>query len=255
MIETIGKEMFPSGSLLYSNLFIQNGEYRSAGEIVAASLAQGEPAPCFLDHVVYESLSNSEVDFTQLNTMVHLTQTKRDQIEAIKKNLDEFHDIVIEHGYTGPIKKEAINDISGSVMISIVSRRLLALREFMEGLNTYGLKDIILKSPEVCKPLFVIGQLEEADATYVASFLNPVFSHQECDERAVEEKVVDNFQDFLHNIEDKKLKGFNAAVAWNNNEEGMDGNHEGIISEEKFEEAKLSAAAVASQKYFFTWPL
>ena len=61
----------------------------------------------------------------------------------------------------GRTKFEAI---VGSMLISIVARRALSLGEFMEGLDVYGLKDIIFKNQDACRSLFVKGKIEEVDA-------------------------------------------------------------------------------------------
>ena len=51
--------MFPDGSPTDSIYYVQNGTFRTCGEIVAVSLAQGGPSPCFLEQCVYESMSKS----------------------------------------------------------------------------------------------------------------------------------------------------------------------------------------------------
>ena len=58
-ISDIGKQMFPFGSPLSSTLHVKNGNFKACGQLVAASIAQGGPAPTFLADVY---ISNS---FTQ----------------------------------------------------------------------------------------------------------------------------------------------------------------------------------------------
>ena len=36
----------------------------------------------------------------------HLKPIEREQIDKIKGDLDNYRDIIIDHGYTGPIKKD-----------------------------------------------------------------------------------------------------------------------------------------------------
>ena len=50
-IPNIGSVIFPSGKPLDSTSHVQNGTFKACGEIVAASLAQGGPAPCFLEEI------------------------------------------------------------------------------------------------------------------------------------------------------------------------------------------------------------
>ena len=60
---------------------------------------------------------------------------------------------IIEHGYTGTVDAPHIEEILSSVAISLVSKRLVYLNEFLNGLVSYGLKDIIQTYAEACKPL------------------------------------------------------------------------------------------------------
>ena len=140
----ISQEIFPNGSPVHSTFLIQNGYYRSIGELVATSLAQNGPPPCFLEEAVFDTLVNyKKVDPRNLSLDKHLTPAEREQIELIKENVESFHDTIIEHGYTGAIRQDRVEDIVGSMLISIVTRRVLSLGEFMEGLDVYGLKYII----------------------------------------------------------------------------------------------------------------
>ena len=139
-INDIAKVMFRNGSPVHSTLFIQNGNFRTVGEIVAASLAQSGPPPCFLEESTYNMLVNPNVDLRRLDKECHLTPSEREQIDKIKDDLVNYQDIIIDHGYTGPIKEDMMDDIIGSIVISIVSRKLLSLGEFMEGFKAYGLR-------------------------------------------------------------------------------------------------------------------
>jgi len=58
-IADMGREIFPDESPTDSTYHVQNGNYRTCGEIVADSLAQGGPPPCFLEQCVHESLFKS----------------------------------------------------------------------------------------------------------------------------------------------------------------------------------------------------
>ena len=59
VISDIGREMFPSESPTDSTYYVQNGTFRTCGEIVTVSLVQGGPPPCFLEQCVYEPMSKS----------------------------------------------------------------------------------------------------------------------------------------------------------------------------------------------------
>ena len=81
------QRLFPNGSLVHSTLFIQNGNFRAVRNIVAASLAQSGPPPCFLEKSTYNMLVNPNVDLRSLDKECHLTSTEREQIDKIKGDL------------------------------------------------------------------------------------------------------------------------------------------------------------------------
>ena len=47
-MEKMSKVMFPDGSPVNSSYHVQNANFRSCGQIVGVSLAQGRRPPCFL---------------------------------------------------------------------------------------------------------------------------------------------------------------------------------------------------------------
>lgn len=87
-------------------------------------------------------------------------------------------EMIIEHGYTGNINQEQVNNIVQSIVITIVTRQVVIMKEFMEGLQLYGLAKIVLSNPEVCKPLFVkaAGVQDQVDANYLFSLVQPIYS-------------------------------------------------------------------------------
>lgn len=46
-LQEIKRVLFPNGSAIHSTFHVQNGNFRTCGEIAAASIAQGGPSPCF----------------------------------------------------------------------------------------------------------------------------------------------------------------------------------------------------------------
>ena len=101
--------------------------FGAVGEIVAASLAQSGPPPCFLE----ESTNNESVDpnvhLRSLDIERHQTPTERQPIDKIKGDLQDYHDITIDHRYTGPVKEDMMDDIICSIVVSTVSRKFLSL--------------------------------------------------------------------------------------------------------------------------------
>ena len=99
-------------------------------------------------------LVNPNVDLRSLDKECHVAPTEREQIDKIKGDFIYYCDI-IDHGYTGLIKEDMIDDIIGSIVVWIVSRKLLPYSEIKEGFKAYGLKDLLLNHSELCRPLFV----------------------------------------------------------------------------------------------------
>ena len=135
MMLNIGKTMFPQGSPINSTYHIQNANFRACGQIAAVSLAQGGPAPCFLDECVYNLLINPEVDIKDLSQEKNLTKSDRDILNSIQEDVTSLQEMIIEHGYTGNINQEHADDIIQSIVISIVSTPVVLMKEFMEGLH------------------------------------------------------------------------------------------------------------------------
>lgn len=81
------------------------------------------------------------------------------------------------------------------------------LKEFMRGIGVYGLAGVIAKYPEVCKSLCVIDSKDKdlVDANYLFSLMIPQYSPERSSKRNIEEIIMDNFQDFLFKLEDKKI--------------------------------------------------
>lgn len=136
-----------------STFYIQNGNFSACGQIVAASLAQGGPALCFLDESVYDLMVESNRDIKGLDQK-HLTASDLQLIKSIRENLSSHHDTIIDLGYTAKILEAHIEEIINSVIIEIIMKRVVFLKEFMERLNQFGVADAIRSKPEVFKSLF-----------------------------------------------------------------------------------------------------
>lgn len=120
VIPAIGITLFPNGSPIDSTYHVQNGNFRAAGEIVANSLAQGGPPPCFLDEIAFQTLANPKVDILNLREEMDLTQSERQILDKIKIDIASQQDVILEHGYTGPIDMAHIDDIVRSVAVSLI---------------------------------------------------------------------------------------------------------------------------------------
>jgi len=61
-IPQITNTLFPGGTPADSTLYVRNETFRTAGEIIATSLAQNGPTSNFLDTVVFVTLVNLDID-------------------------------------------------------------------------------------------------------------------------------------------------------------------------------------------------
>lgn len=211
-VAAIGNKLFPNGSPVDSTYHVQNGNFRTSGEIVASSLAQGGPPPCFLDEIAFQSLVNPEFEIMSLKEENDLTLSERQLLDGIKSDIDNHRDTILEHGYTGPIDMAHIDDIVRSVTVSLVNKRILYLREFKEGLTLYGLSEIVTNQPKVCLPLFVREQVQNVDATYLFSVINPEYSPVGSSRRELEETLMDDFQDFLMALDEGTITGYDSQL-------------------------------------------
>ena len=94
---------FLGGKPQESAFHVQNKNFKACGQVVASSLAQGGPVPCFLDESVYSLLVNPSVPVHERDPEKHLTTSERLLLNLVRTDLTSHADTVIEHGYTGCI--------------------------------------------------------------------------------------------------------------------------------------------------------
>ena len=118
-VASISSVMFPNGSPINSTFHIQNSNISACGQIIATSLAQGGPAPSFLDESVYNIIVDPDVDVKKLDEK-QLTENDLQLIQSIRANLSSHYETIIDHGYTGTIDEAHMEEIVNSVIISII---------------------------------------------------------------------------------------------------------------------------------------
>jgi hypothetical protein len=242
-MDNMRSAMFPDGCPVDSTYHIQNGNFRTCGQIAAVSLAQGGPSPSLFEECVYDTLVNPDIDMMKLNIDQHLTKSEKELINKIRNDIKGNQDKILDHGYTGVIDDGHVDEIVRSIVVSLVNKRVLYLKEFMQGLALYGIDELLKKAPGLCKYYFVRGLIQDnIDANYLFSCMQPEYSEPGSSRRTLEEKVVDNFQDFLNSIEDTKVTGYSAPVAWNYKDEDEEKQKvpDDMIQEEKFETAEVN---------------
>ena len=212
-ISEIGTEMFTNGTPIESTYHVQNGNLRTCGKIAAVSIAQVGPPPCFLEPCAFRCIFE-DVDMVDIRDD-NLTVYEMTLIEELKKNCKAHEDFIIENGYTGPIDDAHIHEIIRSLKVSFVSHRMLYMKEFAKGLESYGLQGIVTTNPSACEDLFVKdkGQRLKPDANYLFSLIVPDYSPAGTSRRMVEEEMMDHFQDLLNRIEDINISSYDTAIA------------------------------------------
>ena len=193
---------------------------------MVASLVNGGPPPCFLDESVYRMLVDLQsVDIQNLNISKHLTSPEIEFIKEIEKEPAHYKDFIIDNGYTGVISHSNLSDIIGTMLISIVTRRLMYLKEFFLGLELFGFVSILKNNVELLKELFVVTD-NKVDANFVVSALTANFSATGRKRRKDEELIIDYFQDMLISLEDGKVSGQSEPLAYFHGDKGIEGSIE-----------------------------
>lgn len=139
----IGFVMFFGGKLFDLIFYVQNGNFKRCGQIVVLSLVQGGRVFRFFDKSVYLLLVNSFVLVYEFDFEKYLIFRDRVLVSLIRIDIILYIDIIIEYGYIGSIDDFYIEEILKFIVISMVIRRVLYLKEFLEGFNVYGLGSII----------------------------------------------------------------------------------------------------------------
>ena len=98
-------------------------------------------------------------------------------------------------------------------MVSISSRRILHLNEFLRNLELFGIKKMLPENKTLLRSLSINSFETVVNANYVFSLVEPTFSDKGSFRKSVEEKMLDNLQDFLIMTEDEKISGATESLA------------------------------------------
>ncbi|XP_039536432.1 uncharacterized protein LOC120485012 isoform X1 [Pimephales promelas] len=188
----------------YSLLDLDQGNFRSAGEIWAASLAQSGPPPCCLKLWCYRYLCDGEIQIQ------HISKEDVSDAEYISLlspklsrplRLQELIEDILSCGYNGPVNVEKREEILRAVVLHAILQLLPLLSQLREGLKLYGLVDLMDQYPNICQPLFVPGMEVKADADFVFAACQPEFSEKGSYKERLEVSVMNHLQGFLQELE------------------------------------------------------
>ena len=153
-ISNIKSCVFPEGAPIDSMLYVHNGYFRICGEITVVSLVNGGPPPCFFEKNVYKMLCHpNSVDLHNLSMKEHLTSKEVEKMRDMENNPTERRQYIIENGYKGFISPLNVNDVIGTVLVTIATKRSTYLKEFFTGLELLGF-GLILKDYLRYKTIF-----------------------------------------------------------------------------------------------------
>ncbi|CAL8341899.1 unnamed protein product [Arctogadus glacialis] len=172
---------------------------RVAGEIFGVSIAQGGPAPRFMQEWCYHylvtgNLKTDGVHDTELSPLIKTIEDASD--------LSLYIEEILDCGYTGQINIDHKESILRAIVLHVTTKRTPMLQQMREGLEVYNLIKVMQIKPNECRNLFVVGDDDKVDSHYVLSHLAPEMSPHGSTKHVKESKILEYFQDFLIEIED-----------------------------------------------------
>ncbi|XP_026109618.1 uncharacterized protein LOC113081918 isoform X1 [Carassius auratus] len=187
----------------YSLNDLDNGLFRVAGEVFAVSLAQGGPAPRFLQDWCYDFLLSGTLENANKDNVYDAEFSPLIKMIEEASDLSSYSEQIVNCGYTGPINEDNKQNITRAIVMHAAARRTLMLQQLREGLQLYRLIDTMEKNREVCRSLFVVqGGNDKVDSHYIVSHLAPQMSERGTLKYTKEVQILNHFQDFLMELED-----------------------------------------------------
>ena len=222
IISDLKQTVFKEGKPMDSMMYVHDGTFHAAGQLAAVSLCQGGPAPTFFQRSVFDMLlSLGETS----NYFPELTTDETKLMAQIKEDPSKYADFIIENGYTGSITPNNVADIIGTITVSICTRRKRYLEDFKDGLQSYNIFSYLCEYKEQMRTLFLSenDKINEVSADFIFGSLSPMYSDKGSSNRVLEMKCVDNFQDFLNDLEDNDMKNTREEqLAYNESNEDED---------------------------------
>ncbi|KAK1904056.1 G2/M phase-specific E3 ubiquitin-protein ligase [Dissostichus eleginoides] len=183
----------------YSLNDLDSDLYRTVGEILAVSLAQGGPAPAFFSPWTYSYLCSGRINQKVLNSdSVADVQLREliDQVEsATEHSIIGLSDEILNCGYTGNVSIPNKDTIVRAIILHAVLRLQPMLEQLREGLQLYGLLSLMSQYPDICQPLFVSGEDVKVNAEFVMTSILPQLSDTGTTRHQVELEMMNFIQD------------------------------------------------------------
>ncbi|CAL8242069.1 unnamed protein product [Merluccius merluccius] len=190
---------------------LDSNYFRSAGEVMAASLAQGGPCPNLMREWCFRYLCSGDTDSIQVSasdvTDFELLQLIERINGASNDNISDLVDDIVTCGYTGIVSMEKRDIMIRTVVLHSTMRVIPMLDQLRKGLQLYDLPKIIKTHQDLCLPLFVPGEDDEADAAFLLESSRPVFSEIGSAKHQKEVNIMNFLQDYLQETEDSEQEG------------------------------------------------
>ncbi|XP_077352964.1 G2/M phase-specific E3 ubiquitin-protein ligase-like isoform X1 [Festucalex cinctus] len=192
----------------YSLTDLDNDNFRTVGEIMAVSLAQGGPPPAFMKEWCYNFICTGEVDFSNLSTvdvadLVSCLLISKVENAADSQSLMMLSDDIVACGYTSHIKLDNRDKIIRAIVLHSTTRLIPMLQQIRnrKGLELYGLLDQMSGNTDAFHSLFVPGKNTKPDADFIMMNCQPRFSEKGTSKETTERKIINFLQDFLQELE------------------------------------------------------
>ncbi|XP_062374727.1 uncharacterized protein zgc:112970 [Sardina pilchardus] len=195
----------------YSVTDLDNENFRTVGEVIAVSLAQGGPPPAFFKEWCYNFLCNGEVDLRTLSQEDVTDLESCQLINNVENSTDPeslmvLIDDIVNCGYSSQIKLDNKKSIIRAVVLHSTTRLIPMLQQVRKGLELYGLLDQMAAHPEACYSLFVPGKIEKPDADFIMMHCKAEYSEKGTAGERAERRIMAFFQDFLEELEMSDVK-------------------------------------------------
>lgn len=119
-------------------------------------------------------------------------------------NISDLVDNIVTCGYTGIVSMERRDAMIRTVVLYSTVRLIPMLDQIRKGLQLCDLPKIMKTHEDLCLPLFVPGEDDEVDATFLPERSRPVFSEIGSAKHQKEVKIMNFLQDYLQEIEDSE---------------------------------------------------
>ncbi|XP_063757666.1 uncharacterized protein LOC134876585 [Eleginops maclovinus] len=187
---------------------LDSNYFRSAGEVMAASLAQGGPCPNLMREWCFRYLCSGDSDSIQVSASDVTDFELSELIERINSagndNISDLADHIVTCGYTGIVSMGKKDSMIRTVVLHSTMRVIPMLDQLRKGLQLYDLPKVMKTHQDLCLPLFVPGEDDKADAAFLLERSRPVFSEMGTAKHQKEVMIMNFFQDYLQELEDSE---------------------------------------------------